>query len=198
MIALIVLSPVGAAQTVERGEGLAVLAVGLLHPGAGQRRGQIGDGPLARGREALFRLLVVRLLEGLDAEQELSDAMGGLRLNQILGQRHRPIPARRRGFQQERLLEDDLVGRIAGQRLRIELRRSERVMTAPGDAAGKIAAEKAAGFRSFAVRWDHLRIGRWGRENCYENNRSPRPVAQSRSTGSHHAVGSVIYRPKFC
>ena len=95
MIALIELRPVGIAQTVERGEGLVGLAVGLFHPGAGERRSEIGDRPLARRGEILVGLLVPALLEGLAAEQEAGDAVGRLDLDEFLGKLDRAIPMRR-------------------------------------------------------------------------------------------------------
>src|SRR3989304_4135170 len=68
VVALIELGPVGIAQAVEGGESLAGLAVGLLHPGAGEGRGEIGDRPLARRGEMLVSFLVIALLEGLTEE----------------------------------------------------------------------------------------------------------------------------------
>ena len=125
VIALIVLRPIGAAQRVERGERIAMLAVGLLHPGAGERRGEIGDGALAGGGEMLLRLLVVGLLEGLEAEHELGDAMRRLDGGELVGELDGAIPMRRGGLKQEGLLEDDLVLGVVGERLGVELGRGQ-------------------------------------------------------------------------
>jgi hypothetical protein len=110
VVALIELGPVGIAQTVERGEGLVRLAVGFLHPGAGECRGEIGDGSLAGGGEMLVGFLEVALLESLAAEQEAGDPVRGLDLDQLLGEVDGAIPMRRRRLEQEGLLENDLVG----------------------------------------------------------------------------------------
>ena len=79
MIALIELRPIGIAQAVESGESVVGLAGGLLHPGAGERRGQIGDRTLARSGEMLVGFLVVAALEGIAAKQELGDAVRRVR-----------------------------------------------------------------------------------------------------------------------
>src|SRR3989304_2837942 len=65
VIALIELSPIGIAQTVEGGEGLVGLAVGLLHPGGGEGGGEIGGRALARRGEMLVCSLVIALLHSL-------------------------------------------------------------------------------------------------------------------------------------
>src|SRR4030067_2388060 len=57
VVALIELSPIGIAQTVEGGEGLVGLAVGLPHPGAGGGGGEIGDASRGRRPEKLGWLL---------------------------------------------------------------------------------------------------------------------------------------------
>ena len=116
VIALIELRPVGVAQAIEGGERLIGLAGSLLHPGARQDRGQIGDRALARRGEMLVGLLVVALLEGLAAEQELRDAMRRLDLDQLAGELDGVVPIGRGGLEQEGLLEDQLVVGILGER----------------------------------------------------------------------------------
>ena len=112
VVALIELCPIGVAQTVEGGEGLVGLAVGLLHPGARERRRQIGDRTLAGGGEMLVGFLVVAALEGIAAKQELRDAVRRLDLDQLAWRaRMARSQMRRRRLEQEGLLEDDLVAR---------------------------------------------------------------------------------------
>ena len=145
VIALIELGPVGVAQAVERGEGLVGLAVGLLHPGAGEGRGEIGDRSLARRGEILVGVLVAALLERLAAEQEAGDAVGRLDLDQLLGKLDGAIPMGGGGLEQEGLLENDLVVGILGQSLGIEIGGGDGVVVAAGHAAGQIIAEQRAG-----------------------------------------------------
>ena len=145
VIALIELGPIGVAQAVERGESLIGLAVGLLHPGAGERRGEIGDRPLARRREILFGVLVAALLERLAAEQEAGDPVGRLDLDQFLGKLDGAIPMGGGGLEQEGLLENDLVAGILGQSLGIEIGGGNGVVVAAGHAPGQIVAEQRAG-----------------------------------------------------
>ena len=121
VIALIELRPVGIAQAVEGGERLVGLAGGLLHPGAGQDRGEIGDRALAGRGEMLVGLLVVALLESLAAEEELRDAMRRLDLDQLAGELDGVVPVRCSGLEQEGLLKDQLVVGILGERPRIEV-----------------------------------------------------------------------------
>ena len=128
VIALIVLCPIGAAQRVERGEHLAMLAVGLFHPGAGQCGGEIGDGALTGSREMHLRRFVVGLLEGLEAQHELGNPMRRLDGGELVGELDGAIPIRRGGLKQEGLLEDDLVLGVAGERLGVELGRGQRIV----------------------------------------------------------------------
>ena len=121
VIALIELRPVCVAQTIQGGERLIGLSGSLLHPGARQDRGQIGNRALARRGEMLVGLLVVALLESLAAEQELRDAMRRLDLDQLAGELDGVVPVCRGGLEQEGLLKDQLVVGILGERPRIEV-----------------------------------------------------------------------------
>ena len=145
MIALIELRPIGVAQAVERREGVVGLAGGLLHPGAGERRGQIGDRTLAGGGEMLVGFLVVAALEGIAAKQELGDAMRRLDLDEVLGERDGAVPVRGGSLEQEGLLENDLVAGILGQGLGIEVGGGNGVVVAAGHPARQIVAEQGAG-----------------------------------------------------
>src|SRR4029079_14033909 len=107
----------------------------------GECRGEIGDGSLTGGGEMLVGFLEVALLESLAAEQEAGDPVRGLDLDQLLGEVDGAIPMRRRRLEEEGLLENDLVGRILGQRLGIEVGGGDRVMIAAGEAARKIITQ---------------------------------------------------------
>src|SRR5262249_6066169 len=145
MVALVELGPIGIAQTVESGKRLVGLAGSLVHPGAGQRRGEIGDRTLARLEEVFVGLVVAALLEGLAAEQETREPVGRVGLDQFLGKLDRIVPMGGGRFEQEGLLQDHLVLGILGERLGIELGGDFEVMVAAGHAAGKIIAKQRAG-----------------------------------------------------
>ena len=80
-------------------------AGGLFHPGAGERRGQIGDRTLARSGEMIVGFLVIAALEGIAPKQELGDAVRRFDFDEVLGQQDGAVPMRRGSLEQEGLLE---------------------------------------------------------------------------------------------
>ena len=197
VIALIELRPVGVAQRIEGGERLIGLAGGLLHPGARQNRGQIGDRALARRGEMLVGLLIVALLEGLAAEQELRDAMRRLDLDQLARELDGAIPIRRRGLEQKGLLQDQLVAGILGERFGIVVSRRDGIVVAARHAPGEIVSEQSAGTVNVRYGRGHLRIGGGSGENGQGKERPPRPFAEDGSFSIWH-VRSAWRRPKHC
>src|SRR3990172_8873243 len=143
VIALIELSPIGIAQTVEGG-------------------GEIGDRSLARRGEMLVCLLVIALLEGLAAEEELGDPMSRLDLDESLGELDGTIPMGRGRLEQEGLFENDLVAGIPGQRLGIEIGCGNRVVVAASHTPREIVAKQGPGV--FGRLRNDFRIGRRSRD----------------------------------
>ena len=152
-------------------------------------------GSLAGGGEMLVGFLEVALLESLAAEQEAGDPVRGLDLDQLLGELDGAIPMRRCRLEQEGLLENDLVGRILGERLGIEVGGGDRVMVAAGEAAGKIIAEQRAGV--FGVLGGDFRVGGGRRDERGKEERAPRQFAQSRTVHNFH-MASAITPPQKC
>src|SRR5262245_354414 len=180
MVALIELGPIGVAQAVERGKGVVRLTVGLLYPGTGERRGEVGDRPLARRGKMLVGFLVVALLERLAAEQELADAVRRLNFDELVGKLDGAIPMGRGCFEQKGLLENDLVAGIPSKGLGIEIGGGLHVVIAASKAPRKIVAEKSALILRRIVRY-HFRVGSGCRKQRRNEERPPRPPAQSRA-----------------
>ncbi len=92
VVTLIELRPIGIAELVERGKGFLGLAGGLMHPGAGERRSEIGDRPLPCLGKMPVSLFITAFHEGLTAEQEAGDPVGGIVLDQVLGKLDGVVP----------------------------------------------------------------------------------------------------------
>src|SRR3974390_1890217 len=93
----------------------------------------------------LVGLLVIAALKRVAAEQKLRDAMRRLDVDEFMRERDGAVPTCRRRFKQEGLLEDHLIGRVLGERPRIEVRSGRRVVVTTGHTSGEIIAKQSAG-----------------------------------------------------
>ena len=113
-----------------------------------------------------------------------------LDLDELLGKLDSAIPMRRRGLEQEGLLEDDLVAGILGERLRVKVRRHCSVMVAAGQAAGEIVAEQRARIGVLGRVGDHLGVGGGSDKNCHNEQRPLSPIAQGGLVHDRHIVSA--------
>ena len=133
--------PIGKLRRIEGAERLVALLLRLRDPGSRQGVRQLADRADGDALEVVLGLRVAAGLERSQTQEGMRQAVGGLQLHQVAGQRFDPGPVPLGGFHLERRVEQRRVVRVLLERLCVERRSRRGIVCLGRETARQIAPQ---------------------------------------------------------